>query len=92
VYYFITIETSHGPYRAAWNPKGDLYLYAGADEVPEKDLGEIPSEDQESIEQIWSFMVRKSLLWLISQHEDFEIHGIIRSTRQAVSLGGFCES
>lgn len=92
MYYFITLETSHGPYRAAWHPTSEIYLYSGADEEPEKDLGKIPSDNQDSIEKIWSFMVNKSLLWLISHNKEFEIHGITRSMRQVASLGGLFHS
>jgi len=89
LYYFITLETSHGPFRAAWGQDSDIYLYSGADESPEKALGTIPASDAVSSESIWKSMVAKSVSHLVTSYDHFEIHGVTRAVRQRLSLAEF---
>lgn len=84
--YLLTLETSHGPIRAVWEPGSQIQLFVSADDQPETVLGEISETATFSEQEIWTEIARQMTIWVRAEIAEIQIHGITRVYRQTSSF------
>lgn len=90
--YFLTIYSSHGLVRSAWQNGGPLTIYLAADDVPVASLATFSIEEGEGSEGVWKAMLKTTLSWLIEDSPGIEIHGYSIGRRQSGSVDDFLDA
>lgn len=90
--YFLTIHSSHGPVRSAWEPGGPLMVYLAAEEEPAASLEAISVQDNRDSEEVWNSMLSSTLAWLIHDAPGIEIHGFSVGRRESSSIDRLLEA
>ena len=90
--YFLTIYSSLGLVRGAWEPGGPLTVYLGADEAPVASMAAFSVDEALGSEEIWNSMLSSTLQWLINDSPGVEMHGYSVERRQSWSAQRFLEA
>lgn len=90
--YFLTIYSSHGLVRSAWEPEGPLTIFLAADDAPVASLRTFAVDEVVGSEGVWNSMLSTTLTWLIEDSPGIEIHGYSVGRRQSWSLSDFLDA
>lgn len=90
--YFLTIYSSHGLVRSAWEPGGPLTIFLPADEAPVASLAAFSIEKDQGCEDVWKAMLNTTVSWLIEDSPGIEIHGYSVGRRQSSSVNDFLDA